>query len=385
MDLFGDPLPPEKPEKEESAVLNLQEDPESLPDWDTPQGGSDHPRNTFHCLGYEKAEGFLLGLSKKHEIPHGLIFSGPKGVGKCTFAYRLARFLLKNGALASGMESLSIAPDDRVSRLVASGAHPDLLLVARMMDDKKGRAKEAVLVDDVRKVAPFLRKTASQDGGWRVVIVDDADTMNRNAQNALLKILEEPPAQTLIILIAHRIGAFVPTIRSRCRILHCSAPDKPLFHKILTEKGLALSFEEEALLYRLSGGSVGRALDLHTRDVYGILEDTLDILALYPNPAWANIHLFSEKITRQDPEDPYQVFAELLPWIFQEQVKARARGVAFDPVFADRSGFNAVLLESSLETLVKICDTLQVHFDTVAHANLDKRQAVLGAFALIAA
>ena len=103
--------------------------------------------------------------------------------------------------LAAPATTLDIPTDDPVFAKVASGGHPDLLVVERQTDPKTGQIKSNLDVQTARKVVPFLRMTSS-DGGWRIVIVDDADLMNRNAQNALLKILEEPPQNTLLILVA---------------------------------------------------------------------------------------------------------------------------------------------------------------------------------------
>ncbi len=104
------------------------------------------------------------------------------------------------------------------ARLVASGAHPDLLHLRRPWDDKAKRFRSELTVDEVRRLTPFFGSTAS-GGGWRVAIVDPADDLNTNAANALLKMLEEPPARGLFLIVSHAPGRLLPTIRSRARRL----------------------------------------------------------------------------------------------------------------------------------------------------------------------
>ena len=152
-------------------------------------------------------------------MPHAVLMTGPRGIGKATLAYRFARFVLTHGATGRTapdcrrMTSLAGHPADcGVFRRVASGGHADLLAVERAYDPRRRRLRSEIVVDDTREIAAFLRLTAAE-GGWRVVIVDGADEMNRNAANALLKILEEPPRHALLLLVAHSPGRLLPTIR----------------------------------------------------------------------------------------------------------------------------------------------------------------------------
>ena len=137
-------------------------------------------------VGHEDCQRKLIDLINSGAMPHALILAGPQGIGKSTFAFRAARFLFKNGTTDSDQDSLfggdaptevtslTVAPDDPIFTKVASGGHPDLLVIERPMDIRKNTQKAHVDVDTARKVAPFLRMT-SADGGWRVVIIDDAE------------------------------------------------------------------------------------------------------------------------------------------------------------------------------------------------------------------
>ncbi|MGD9649717.1 MAG: DNA polymerase III subunit delta' [Dongiaceae bacterium] len=185
-----------------------------------------NPAQNPHLLGHRAAEESLFEAHKNGRLGQAWIFYGPKGIGKATLAYRLARFLLSQHTAAGNNDSLLFAPppvaavglevkpDHRAFRLVANNSHPDLFVIPRTGEE----VKSEIGIDQVRDCIQFLRSTP-QEGGWRIVIVDGADTLTRAAANALLKILEEPPKQSLLILTSITLGRLLPTIRSRCRKL----------------------------------------------------------------------------------------------------------------------------------------------------------------------
>ena len=150
-------------------------------------------------IGREPIEAQLRDAMAAGVLSHGWILSGPKGAGKATLAYRIARALLDPKALTTNL-TLDVSQDDQVFKLVAGQAHPDLFVAERLWDEKKSKYQTEISVETIRKLTSFLTRTASF-GGWRVAIIDTADDMNRNAANALLKVLEEPPKKTLLLLL----------------------------------------------------------------------------------------------------------------------------------------------------------------------------------------
>src|SRR5712691_11401764 len=176
------------------------------------------PRANPHLRGHEAAERELRRLTEAGRLPHAILLCGPRGIGKATLAFRLARFLLARSGdgFGDGDGGLAIDPEQSVFHRVASGGHADLLTVERTYDPRRRRLRSEILVEDTREIAGFFRLTAAEEG-WRIVIVDGAEEMNRNAANALLKILEEPPRRALLLLVSHSPGRLLPTIRSRCR------------------------------------------------------------------------------------------------------------------------------------------------------------------------
>ncbi len=170
--------------------------------------------------GREALERSLRRTMAGGALSHGWIVAAPPGAGKATLAYRIARALLDPAALVDD-ESLQMEAGGRTFRHIASGAHPDLFVAERLWDEKKGKRQSEITVESIRKLTSFLNRTAS-GGGARVAIVDTADDMNRNAANALLKVLEEPPVGAILMLLAASPGRLLPTIRSRCRKIELS-------------------------------------------------------------------------------------------------------------------------------------------------------------------
>lgn len=352
-----------------------------------------HPRAAQTLVGHEDIEQQLLGYCAAGRMPHALIFSGPAGIGKATMAYRLARFLLRHGKAAGGdaQDSLFGAPEpalhtsldvpagDPVFARVASGGHPDLLSIERPYDEAKGKFKASVPVEDVRKVTPFLRHTAA-DGGWRVVIVDDADTMTRSSQNAILKILEEPPANSILILVAHRAGAMLPTIRSRSRVIAFQALSPERMKDLLAKYGHRLSGEEFSMLFGLSQGSIGKALQLLAGGSLAMTGQILDLLAR-PAPDWAAIHKFSDAVANAD--DGFEVFGDLMQSIYGNLARAKVRNAEPHGFGVHKAWAATVIARTPLQKLLEAGEALEQNLTRVLFANLDRRQGVLAAFSLI--
>lgn len=190
--------------------------------------------------GHQDQQQLLRNALGSPTPPHAWIFNGPKGVGKHLCAMHLARDLFARQDTTPGLE-------DKMQ----IQAYPDLLQVGRGLTDS-GTLKMNITVDEVRKVNAFVSQTTVMQE-WRVVIVDEAELLNRAAANALLKVLEEPPAKTLLILITSAIGVLLPTIRSRCQVLNFRPLSRPEFRSVLGALG------DSETLYSLSNGSPGRA------------------------------------------------------------------------------------------------------------------------------
>lgn len=216
------------------------------------------PRERVVQFGREDVERGLRTAIRNGTFTHGWILAGPEGSGKATLAYRLARALLDPDAL-SNPENLQMSADARTHRLIAGDAHPDMFVAERLWDEKKGKQQSEITVETIRKLTAFLNRTAS-GGGARVAIVDTADDMNRNAANALLKALEEPPPGATLLLLSSAPGRLLPTIRSRCRRLDLQPLSDEVVEKLLISEGVAAKRARQIAIY--AKGLPGYALTL---------------------------------------------------------------------------------------------------------------------------
>jgi len=241
---------------------------DSLPEPDRIEGAP-HPRETGILFGQDQAAQDFLTAYNSGRLHSGWLVTGPRGVGKSTLAWKIATFLLAetqdDGLFGDPPPptSLDVSDDHPDARLVQSGAHPRLYVVRRPYDEKAGKLKSEITVDAVRGLKGFFQMSAA-DGGRRVVIVDAADELNRNAANAILKELEEPPARTTILLIAHQPSRLLPTIRSRCRELRCATLAPNDLQQALSQAGQQADAPDA--LAALSGGSAGDAIRLLNHD-----------------------------------------------------------------------------------------------------------------------
>lgn len=250
--------------------------------------GAPHPRETLRLIGQENAERAFLDAFNAGRLHHAWLITGPRGVGKATLAWRIARFLLASQSGGeSGLfgappppETLDIDPDHPVMRRSMQLAEPGLFLLRRGPNDKGDRLSADIRVNEVRKLRDFFGLSAS-DGGRRVVIVDAADEMNTQAANALLKMLEEPPAGATLLLVSHQPTRLLPTIRSRCRELRLAPLAAPDLARALDAAGAEPGADTGAL-GELAGGSVGEALRLTQLDGLGIYGDLVSIFAEAP-------------------------------------------------------------------------------------------------------
>jgi DNA polymerase-3 subunit delta' len=266
-------------------------------------GGVRHPRETGVLYGHAEAERALLDSYRGGRMPHAWLIGGARGIGKATLAYRFARFVLAHPEPSApdvqAATSLAILDDDPVARRIANEAHGGLLTLERRLNDK-GRLMQDIAVDDVRRAVPFFGSTASE-GGWRIAIVDAIDELNRSGANAILKVLEEPPERTLLLLVSHAPGRALPTIRSRCRRLDL----RPLDVKevcLAAGKALGRSPTEPEIMAAAEAaeGSVARAIELTDGGALALREKTLGLLSQLPDPDPRALHALGDALSGSD-------------------------------------------------------------------------------------
>ncbi|HCQ64564.1 MAG TPA: DNA polymerase III subunit delta' [Rhodobacteraceae bacterium] len=267
-------------------------DPADLPEPDRIEGAP-HPRETVQLFGHADPEATFLDAINSGRLHHAWLITGPRGIGKATLAWRLARFLRARPATTGGHglfgdgpaapTSLDIPGDHPVMFQSKALAEPGIFLLRRGPRDKPNEDKLAadILVKEVRRMREFFGLSVV-DGGRRVVIVDAADELNPQAANALLKTLEEPPQGTVFLLVSHQPNRLLPTIRSRCRELRLSALGADDLANALAATGEVPAPDSAAALADLAGGSVGEALRLLHLDGLAIYRDIVAVFETAP-------------------------------------------------------------------------------------------------------
>jgi DNA polymerase III, gamma/tau subunits len=359
--------------------------------WFERYGRPPPPRANWLCLGHEAAERDLHRLACADRLPHAWLFHGPAGIGKATLAFRLARFVLAQDAVGVPPASVSlfgetspppleggplaVDPDQPVYRRAAGGGHADLLTIERGMDEKRGRMRREVVVDDVRRIIPFLTSTPAESR-WRVVVVDGADEMNSNAANALLKILEEPPAFSLLLLVSDSPAALPATVRSRCRRLALRPLTDDAVVHLLGLYRPDLAADDACALAGLASGSIGRALALAEADGIKLWAETRALLAALPVLDAKALFAFAERVGKAGNEALFWEVAEMVRGFLGQLLRAAATGGgdAADPQL------QRLAAAASLDRWLQVWDKIEDLFARTDTAYLDRKQVLLAVF-----
>ena len=270
-------------------------------------------------FGQSAAERTFYDAAKSGRLHHAWLLCGPRGVGKATLAWRIARALRAASSKnlsdklveAAAPEAFwQVDPDHPVARQIAAGSEPYVRALTRTVNERTGRLRTQIVIEDVRALAPFFQFSIP-DGGWRVVIIDPVDEMNAQAANALLKMLEEPPERTLILLVAHQPARLLPTIRSRCRSLRLAPLEVDDMNAALGQAGFDQRRQEVALT-ELAAGSVGTAIWLVQNDGLAFYADLIALLGTLPRTDRARALSLSERAAQRGaPEQRDLIFALL--------------------------------------------------------------------------
>lgn len=293
--------------------------------------GAPHPRETATLRGQGAAEARFLDALGTGRPPHGWMITGPRGVGKATLAWHIARHLVAGGR----GDTLRMDPAEPVFRRVAALAAPEVFLCRRPWDEKTQRLRTRITVDEARALKSFFQLSAT-DGGWRVAIVDSADEMNEAAANALLKILEEPPPRAALLLVCDQPARLLPTLRSRCRELRCAplAPDD--LAAALRDAGADAGAVAPDTLATLAGGSVGAAFRLIELEGVALHDQIATLLARAPGLDENRAIALADSCAGRDAEARYDLVLDLLTLALSRLalVSAGARPKAVSPAEA---------------------------------------------------
>lgn len=332
------------------------------------------PKNNTFLLGQEKAEQIMLEAWKNNSMHNSWLLCGTEGIGKATLAYRFARFLLAaDPAKKESYTSLEISENNPVYKLTTSNAHPDLKVIERDYTEtdkrkilkaiKEGEAlseeelkdlkKSAFIkVDEVRTINEFLSKK-SADNNWRIVIIDSIDDMNSSSANAVLKILEEPPAKSILLLISHNPEKLLPTIKSRCAKLKLSPLDDKVLASLMRRYRPQLSEKEISGLTAICSGSIGKALVYSDKKALQYYDDLCRLVSAKEKFKLSELLAYCEMAAKD--EEVYALIQELILKFISENMTTT----------------------SHIEELSDVWEKTIKVFDEVDRLNMEKKQVLI--------
>jgi DNA polymerase-3 subunit delta' len=293
------------------------------------QAGCLHPRERYDLFGHDDAETRFAHAFQSGRLHHAWLITGPRGVGKASFAWRAIRRVL--GAARDDQSGpLGSDPADPVCKQLEAQSCPDLLVLRRPWDEKRKRWRAEITVEESRRAPHFFEKSASA-GAWRACLVDSADDMNVNASNALLKTLEEPPRKGVLFLIAHSPGRLPATIRSRCRRLDLRAPSVEATASWLKSAGGPTQDDAALAAASMAAGAPGRALALAACGGVELSQAVDQVMARGASAVSADLRALADRVTARGAEGLRPIFYEALGKAMQARAKQAAeRGEAPD-------------------------------------------------------
>jgi len=224
------------------------------------------------------------------------------------------------------LPSLETSKDHPIVKLIDAGSHPDMRWLQRLPKEKSEGLARNISVDQVRGLGEFLTLTPAFSP-WRVAVIDTVDELEGAAANALLKILEEPPANTIFFLVSHAPGRLLPTIRSRCRRLDFATLESDAMTSIVEREAPELSASEREGIIGIAAGSAGRALAFAGLDL-ARLEDAAQTILRRGDPTNALRSGLASELGKKASADRYAAFLDLAPSL----IARRARELHGEPL-----------------------------------------------------
>lgn len=320
-----------------------------------------HPRETLDLRGQEQAESQLMQALTSGKLHHAWLITGGKGIGKATLAHRFARYLLAAGGR-----------DESAMRRIINGSHTDLLTL-------EASAGSDISVDDARKVNEFLALTPAE-GSWRVVIIDSIDAMNRQAANAILKTLEEPPPQAILLLVCHNPGAILPTIRSRCRVLKLRPLPKEDFTAIVQEHQPVGDYEH---YYQLADGSAGIALFLMEQEALALYHAFLELFTGKSPPDHLKLHAIAEQLAARQDWTRFEAFHHILGYFFRQLIRVHTGEPIHELLEGEQSVLAYLASRHSVEGWFSLWQEITILLNDTKRIHLDRKQVLLNIVAKI--
>ena len=356
--------------------------------------GYPHPKLTKTLFGHETQEKEFIDCYKSGKLHHGWLITGAKGIGKATLAWRLARFILtqptkcfnENSLFGDTSKQYHTELDEKskgsIETRILAESEPRLSVTRRGFDEKRKKFRSNIRVDEIRRLNSFFSLSVS-DGGSRVAIIDCVDDLNINAANALLKTLEEPPKDTVFLLISHNPESLLETLRSRCRELRlANLSDNNLF-SALKQINLNMPEKDKEIYSLLASGSVGNSIRLLKHDGANLYSSILSFLNQLPNLKGFELEKFVSTFEGAKNRDRLELLIELLNTVIARISKSGVLGVNFtDQALKDENDIFRKLCPNP-NIAKKWAELAQTQSKNLSHGlsvNLDPGSLILDTF-----
>ena len=325
-----------------------------------------------YLFGHAAMRENWLQAFAEQKLHHGLIISGPKGVGKATLAYQFLKDIFSIGKNR-----------DQVVKQLEAGSFPGLLTIERLYDEKRQRYFGDITVDAIEPIFSFLRLSQIDDG-YRAIVIDGADTMNRNAQNAILKLLEEPPRKVFFMLLTEQAGLMLPTIRSRCMSYALAPLDRATFGEGFNILSPGTSDAETEALYQLSNGALGQALRWQKDDILSLYGELLSALQALSNGQSQPAMKWAETYAPAAQESAYDMLETLMQQRMRDIARARHTGSSVNALHDGEQAMLSFWATQPADRALKACQVLQSLFSQTDRSHLDRKLTLLYALEALA-
>ncbi len=224
----------------------------------------------IELIGFEKEYRDLLNRYETNNLPNSILIHGLSGIGKRTFLNKLVKDIINTEFKDNNV--------DHHLNLFKNNTHPNIKIIEKEIDNKTGKIKNNITIDQIRRLKTFLNSTSIIQNSSKIVIFDSADYLNISSANSMLKILEEPKEHTYIFLISNQISLLLPTIRSRCLKVKFNTHNLTNFTKIIKNNIDEISNEEINFYFELTYGSPGNTILYYNNDFLDIFQLSIKCL-----------------------------------------------------------------------------------------------------------
>ena len=313
--------------------------------------GAPHPMLANEIIGHSSQKLSFLSSFASNRLPQCWLLAGDMGIGKASFAWLIAKFLLttkyqpadlKIDLNETNINSILEPQSGSTLNRIISGSEQRVYIVRRGYNEKRKAFFKNISIEDVRKLQSYCSLSIA-DGGKRIIIIDTADDLNKSSSNALLKLLEEPPKNTVFLLISHQPNLLLPTIKSRCQKLSFSNLDQTDLGAVLTAIGCKIEPSDEVSLSVLSKGSAGAACRLINSNCINLYRDILNIASSLPNLNTNKILQLSQNYFAKAKPSEFEIFIEMMQHFFSRLCKT---GVMQKPVLPSVTDNEAKIMKS---------------------------------------